>query len=73
MTPETAEIVIKDLVKGMRKRLEQAAHMAKAAHACAASGSPEKGIEIVLDLGQNLREADKLLGATLAVSRISKS
>jgi hypothetical protein len=73
MTPETAEIVIKDLVKGMRKRLEQAAHMAKAAHACAASGSPEKGIEIVLDLGQDLREADKLLGATLAVSRISKS
>ena len=47
--------------------------MAKAAHACAASGSPAKGIEIVLDLGQDLREADKLLGATLAVSRISKS
>jgi hypothetical protein len=73
MTPETGEIVIKDLVKGMRKRLEQAAHVAKAAHACAVAGSPEKGIEIVSDLGQDLREADKLLGATLAVSRISKS
>jgi tellurite resistance protein len=73
MTPETAEIMIKDLVKGMRKRLEQAAHMAKAAHACAASGSPEKGIEIVLDLGQDLREAENLLGAALAVNRISKS
>jgi hypothetical protein len=73
MTPETAGIVIKDLVKGMRKRLEQAAHMAKAAHACASSGSPKKGVEIVLDLGQSLREADKLLGAILAVSRIPKS
>jgi len=73
MTPETAEIVIKDLAKGMRKGLEQAAHMAKAAHACAASGSSEKGIEIVLDLGQNLREAENLLGAALAVNRIAKS
>ena len=73
MTPETAEIVIEDVVKGMRRRLEQAAHIAKAAHACAVAGSPEKGIEIVSDLDENLREVDKLLGATLAVRRISRS
>jgi hypothetical protein len=72
MIPETAEIVIKDRVKGMRKRLEQAAHMVKAAHACAVAGSPEKGIEIILNLGQNLREANKLLEGTLAASHISK-
>ena len=73
MTPETAEIVIKDLVKEMRRRLEQSAHIAKAAHACAVAGSPEKGIEIVSDLDEDLHEVDKLLGATLAVRRISKS
>lgn len=73
MTPETAEIVIKDLVKGMRRRLEQAAHIAKAAHACAVAGSPQKGIEIVSDVGEDLREVDNLLGATLTVRRISKS
>ncbi|MEA2875549.1 MAG: hypothetical protein QOF14_745 [Hyphomicrobiales bacterium] len=73
MTPETAEIVIKDLVRGMRKQLEHTAHIVKAAHACAMAGSPEKGIEIVSDLGQDLREVNKLLEATLAVSRISKS
>jgi hypothetical protein len=73
MTPETTEIVIKDLVKGMCKRLEQAAHITKAAYACAASGSPGKGIEIVSDLGQDLHEVDNLLGATLAVSRMSKA
>jgi hypothetical protein len=73
MTPETAAIAIKDLVNGLRKRLEQAAHLAKADHGGAAAGSPGKGSEIALDLGQNLREADKLLGATLAVSGTSKS
>jgi hypothetical protein len=72
MTPETAEIAIKDLVKAMRKRLEQAAQMAKAGHACAVAGSPEKGIEIALDLGQDLRDAKKLLEAILAVSKLSK-
>jgi hypothetical protein len=57
----------------MRRQLEQAAHIVKAAHACAMAGSPEKAIEIVSDLGQDLREVNKLLEATLAVSRISKS
>jgi hypothetical protein len=73
MTPETAAVAINDLVRAMRKRLEQAAHVAKAAHACAAIGSPEKGIEIVSDLGQDLRDAKKMLEGTLAISRCSKS
>jgi hypothetical protein len=73
MTPETADITIKDLVKGIRKRLEQAANVAKAGHACAMAGSPEKGIEIILDLGQDLREANKFLEGTLAISRCAKS
>jgi hypothetical protein len=42
-------------------------------YGCAAAASPEKGIETVLDIGQNLHEADKLLAAALAVSQMSKS
>jgi hypothetical protein len=73
MTPETADSAIKALIKGIRKSLEQAAHVAKAAHACAAAGSPDKGIEIVLGLGQDLRDAKKFLDGTLAISRCAKS
>ena len=73
MTPETAAIAIRDLVKAMRKRLEDAARVAKAGHACAAAGSVESGFEIVSDLGQNLRDAKKLLEAVLGVSRCAKS
>jgi hypothetical protein len=73
MTPETADTAIKDLVKAMRKRLEQAAHVVKAAHACAVAGSSEKGIEIVSDLGQDLRDAKKMLEGVVAVSKCAKS
>lgn len=73
MTPETADSAIKALVKEIRKCLEQAANVANAAHTCAAAGSPDKGIEIVLDVGQDLRDAKKFLDGTLAISRCSKS
>ena len=73
MSPETAEIAIKALVKQIRRRLEEAARMARAGQACAEAGSPEKGIEVVLEMGQSLYEAKKLLEGTLGVSRCSKA
>jgi hypothetical protein len=73
MTPEIAVAAITDLVKEMREQLEQAARVAKAGHACAAAGSPEKGLEIVDDLRQDLRDARKMLDAMLGVSRCSRS
>jgi hypothetical protein len=73
MTPETAATAITDLVKMMRRRLEDAARVATAGHACAAAGSPEKGLEIVEELGQDLRDATKMLEAVLGVSRCIKS
>jgi len=69
MTPETAATAITDLVKMMRQRLEDAARVAKAGHACAAAGSTEKGLEIVDELGQDLRDAKAMLEAMLGVSR----
>lgn len=69
MTPEIAATAITDLIKMMRERLEAAARLARAAHACAAAGSPEQGLEIVDGLGQTLRDASKMLDAALGVSR----
>jgi hypothetical protein len=72
MTPEIAATAITDLVKLMRQRLDDAARVAKAAHACAAAGSPEKAIEIVDELGQDLHDAKAMLDAVLGVSRAAK-
>ena len=47
--------------------------MARAGQACAEAGSPEKGIEVVLEMGQLLYEAMKLLEGTLGVSRCAKA
>jgi len=71
MNPETADALIKDLVKVLRARLETAASVAKAGHACAQAGSPERAIEIVIDLGDDLHEAKRLFEAA-AVARCSK-
>jgi hypothetical protein len=73
MTPETAAAATKDLLKMMRERLEGAARVAKAAHACAAAGSAEQALEIVDELGQDLRDASKMLDAALGVRRCAKS
>jgi hypothetical protein len=72
MKAETADEFIKDLVKALRGRLATVASVAKAGHACAQAGSPERAIEIVIDLGDDLHEAKRLFEATLAVARCSK-
>jgi hypothetical protein len=52
MTPEAAETAIKQCLKSIRDRLEQAAAIAKAADTCADAGSPDKAVAIVLDVEQ---------------------
>ena len=52
MDPQTVEITIKTYLTEMHSRLEKAASIAKAAEACAVSGSVEKGIEVALDIKQ---------------------
>jgi hypothetical protein len=73
MNPGTASTVIQALVKEMRMTLETAASVAKAGHACAQSGSPERAIDIIIELGDDLHEAKRLFDATLAVSQRSKA
>ena len=72
MNSETADAFIKHLVKALRARLDTAASVAKAGHACAQAGSPERAIEIVIDLGDDLHEAKRLFEAAAAVARCSK-
>lgn len=72
MTPEIADAATKEFIKMMRERLEGAVRVAKAAHACAAAGSPEQGLQIVDELGQDLRDADKMLTVALGISRCTK-
>ena len=57
----------------MRARLETASSVAKAGHACAQAGSPERAIDIIIELGDDLHEAKRLFDATLAVSQRSKA
>jgi hypothetical protein len=61
MTPEAANIAIKECLKAIRERLEEAAAIAKAADACAQAGTPDKAVTIVLDVEQMVYEVDTFL------------
>ena len=73
MDPHIIEIAIKAHLKEMRERLEQAASIAKAAEACADSGSVEKGIEIALDIEQLIYEVNTFLNAASMMNRMDKT
>lgn len=73
MNAGIASTVIQALVKEMRARLETASSVAKAGHTCAQAGSPERAIDIVIELGDDLHQAKRLFDATLAVSQRSKA
>ena len=73
MDPVTLEITIKVYLKEMRKRLDHAASIARAAQACADAGNIEKGIEIALDVEQPIYEVNTFLNAASLINRISKT
>jgi hypothetical protein len=72
MTPEISQAATRDLIKMMRQRLEDAARVARAGHACAAAGSVDSALEIVDELGQDLHDAKAMLNAVLGVSHAAK-
>ena len=66
MTPEAANAAIKECLKAIHDRLEQAAAIAKAADACAEAGNPAKAVAIVLDVERLIYEVNSYLnGADL--------
>lgn len=73
MTPEAADIAIKECLKAIRERLEQAAAIAKAADACAQAGNPDKAVTTVLDVEQLVYEVNTFLNAASLMNRCSSS
>ena len=72
MDTEAAEYAIKLYAREVRKRLDKAATIARAADACAGAGFCDKAVEITLDIEQPLYEATTLLNAVSLINRISK-
>lgn len=68
MNPEAADTLIKDLLEAVRRNLETAANVAKASAACAEAGSPGRAVDIVIELGEELHEINRLFEAALALS-----
>lgn len=64
---------IHGFLTAMHERLAQALTIAKAAEACAASGSAEKAIDVSMDIEQLLYEASTLLNAASLINRILRS
>ena len=73
MDPVTLEITIKGHLKEMRKRLDRAASIARAAQTCADTGNVEKGVEIALDVEQLIYKVNTFLNAASLVDRIGKA
>jgi hypothetical protein len=72
MEPQAADTLIRDLIKAMRHHLETAASVAKAGATCAEAGSPARAVDIVIELGDDLHEVNRLLAAVLAVNQYAK-
>ena len=72
MDAQTTELTIKAYLTEVRKRLDKAAGIARAADACAGAGFYEKAVEITMDIKQPLYEATTLMNAASLIHRISK-
>jgi hypothetical protein len=71
MDPGTTEITIKVYLTEIRRRLDKAAGIAKAAQACADTGQVEKRIEVALE--QLLYEVNTSLNAASTINRLGKT
>lgn len=71
MNAANAEIVIRDFLKEVRSRLDEAASITRAAEACADASNVGKAVEIALGIDQPLYEITTLLNAASLINRIS--
>jgi hypothetical protein len=73
MDAQMLEATLKAHLTQMRQRLDRAAGIAKAAQACAETGSIEKAIEIALDIEQLIYEVTTFLNAASLMSQMNKT
>jgi hypothetical protein len=71
MDAANAETIIRDFLKDIRCRLDEATTVAKSAEACADAGNVKKAVEIALDVEQSLYEVTTLLNAASLINRIN--
>jgi hypothetical protein len=69
MDAQNVKFSIDDMLKSMRKRLEEASAIAKAATTCAEAGNQEQAILIALDIEQLVYEVNTLLNAASLINR----
>jgi hypothetical protein len=72
MTPDFANKTIPLLIAGICERLQRALASAKAAKTYAGTGGISGALEIVLDIGQPVHEANGLLNAASLIVRFSR-
>jgi hypothetical protein len=72
MDAQLVEATIKLYLTEIRNRLDRAAGIGRAAHACAGAGFHDKGLEAALDIEQLLYEAATLLNAASLINRIAQ-
>lgn len=65
------EAIIALHLSEMRKRLDKAAEIGRAADACATTQSFDAAVDVALDVEQYLYEANTLLNAVSLIRRIS--
>jgi hypothetical protein len=70
MDAQAIEYSIRSPVAEIRKRLDQAASIAKAAETCATAGNLPKALEIALDIDQLLYETTTLLNAAALIAHL---
>lgn len=73
MDANISEASIRFLLTELRRKLEEAAAVPKAADICSEAGNPEKAIEIALDVEQLIYEASTLLNAASLINRITET
>ena len=64
------DTIIATHLSEMRKRLEKAVEIARAADACAVAGSIDAAVEVSFDVEQLIYEATTLLNATSLMNKI---
>jgi hypothetical protein len=72
MDAQLVETTIRTYLTEIRRRIDRAAGIGRAADACAGAGFHEKGLEVALDMEQLLYEATTLLNAASLVKRIGQ-
>jgi hypothetical protein len=67
------DTIIATHLSELRKRLDKAAEIARAADACATAGSIDAAVEVSFDVEQLIYEATTLLNATSLINRMREA